>query len=78
MLASVKADDVPVEALERSLARAIGETILFDTLPKLTMSVDIDNLPVSSVLEIITRRLPDYEIETADSYYSRNYTQTQA
>jgi general secretion pathway protein D len=68
-LVSLTADSVPVESLLRSLSHAIGKTVLYDTLPAISISVDINALPVKDVLGICIKRLPDYTIETGDSYF---------
>ena len=68
-LVSLKADGVPVEQILRALSKKIGKTILFDTMPSSQISVDIENLPVMDVLKICTKKLPDYKIESEDSYY---------
>ncbi|HAH62381.1 MAG TPA: type II and III secretion system protein, partial [Treponema sp.] len=68
-LVSITADTVPVESLLRSLSHAIGKTVLYDTLPALPISVDINGLPVKDAIAICIKRLPDYTIETADSYF---------
>ncbi len=68
-LVSITADTVPVESLLRSLSHAIGKTVLYDTLPALPITVDINGLPVKDAIAICIKRLPDYTIETADSYF---------
>lgn len=64
----LKATDVPVENLIRELSHVIGQTILYDPLPATTISVDIQGLPSDKVMEILTRRLNEYVVETHDSY----------
>lgn len=68
-LVSITADTVPIESLLRSVSHAIGKTVLYDTLPALPISVDINGLPVKDALAICIKRLPDYTIEAADSYF---------
>jgi type II secretory pathway component GspD/PulD (secretin) len=65
----IRADDVDVESLIKTLARIINTTILYDPLPRLEISVDIDGLEVPQVLEIFTQRLPGYTLETYDAHY---------
>ena len=67
--ASIKADDTKLELIIRNLSKAIGKTILYDTLPYQTISIDAVNLPVKDILVILTKKYSDYQIETADSYY---------
>lgn len=66
---NMKADDVDVESLIRSLSAAIGVTILYDPLPKTNLSVAIDNLPPAKALEILTRRLSDYALDQDASFF---------
>lgn len=68
-LASVKADDVSVEAIIRKLSKRIGKTILYDSLPASLISLDIEGLPVDEILQICIKKLPDYSLEKTDSYY---------
>lgn len=68
-LVSIKADNVKIEHLIRHLSSAIGKTILYDTLPSLYISVDIEKLSPESVLEICTKKLPDFEIESSNDYF---------
>lgn len=68
-LVSIKADNVKIEHLIRHLSSAISKTILYDTLPSSSISVDIENLKPESVLEICTKKIPDFEVETADDYF---------
>lgn len=68
-LASLKADDVNIELLIRAMSKAIGKTILYDSLPAMKLTVDIDNLPILDVLSIFTKKIPDYSVEDGSSYY---------
>ena len=67
--ASIKADDTKLELIIRNLSKTIGKTILYDTLPYQTISIDAVNLSVKDILVILTKKYSDYQIETADSYY---------
>ena len=68
-LASVKADNLNLESVLRKLSDKIGKTILYDTLPSSVITLDIENLPVSDILEICIKKYPDYAVEATDSYY---------
>lgn len=68
-LISMKAADVPIEAILKKLSAKIGKTILYDTLPSSLITVDINNLPIDEVLNICIKKMPDYSIEVSDSYY---------
>ncbi len=63
--ASIKADDTKLELIIRNLSKTIGKTILYDTLPYQTISIDAVNLPVKDILVILTKKYSDYQIETA-------------
>lgn len=68
-LASIKADSISIEAILRKLSNTIGKTILYDTLPSSVITLDIQNLAISDILEICIKKYPDYSVETKDSYY---------
>ena len=68
-LASIKADSISIEAILRKLSDKIGKTILYDTLPSSVITLDIQNLAISDILEICIKKYPDYSVETKDSYY---------
>jgi type II secretory pathway component GspD/PulD (secretin) len=66
---SLRGEDVPIESLIKALARALNTSILYDPLPDMIMTVDMDNLEPQRALEILTLRLFDYTLETGDAYY---------
>lgn len=68
-LVSMKADDVDVESLIRALSKALETTILYDPLPKTNISVAIDRLTGAKALEILTRRLSEYNLEIGESFF---------
>lgn len=69
---SLDAEDVEVRFIVRTLSRTIGKTILFDTLPKENLTVHVAGTRPETVLEILTRRFPDYRVEsTAQFHYIR-------
>lgn len=68
-LVSVRADEVELQYLVRALSRAIGRSIVADSLPRAQLSVNIENLPPAKALEIMLRRFPDYKIESDDAYF---------
>lgn len=69
---TVDAEDVDLTLIVRSLSRAIGKTILFDPLPRENLSVHVSDLPTGSVLQVLLRRFPDYQVEsTSDFFYVR-------
>jgi type II secretory pathway component GspD/PulD (secretin) len=71
-LVSIVADEVDVQLLIRSLSKAAGTTILFDSLPRANITVNIEALPLEKALEIIMRRFPEYAVVIdADYRYIR-------
>ena len=69
---TVDADDVDLRLIVRALSRAIGKTILFDTLPKESLTVHAADAAPAAVLAILMRRFPDYTVETdKDFFYVR-------
>lgn len=68
-LVSLSAEDTDVESLLRALSKAISQTILYDQLPKVSVSVAIDRLPPEKAIDIITRRLAEFTLEQNDSFY---------
>ncbi len=67
-LVSLAADEVDLTLLVRSLSKTIGETILFDSLPRETLTVNIESVPPEKALEILMKRFPDYSVENEASY----------
>jgi general secretion pathway protein D len=65
----LRADNTEVESLLRALSKAMGKTILYDSLPALSVSLDIEKLAPAKALEIISKRLNEYSLETYDTYY---------
>lgn len=69
---TVDADDVDLRLIVRAVSRAIGRTILFDTLPKETLTIHVVDGEPAAVLGILVRRFPDYLVETdKDFFYLR-------
>jgi general secretion pathway protein D len=66
---SLDADDVDLRLIVRALSRALGKTILFDTLPKETLTVHAAAAEPAAVLEILIKRFPDYNVETGTGYF---------
>lgn len=77
---TLKAEDVPIENVLKSVSKSLGKTILYDVLPEQTVTIDATKLSVDRVLEIITKKLFNYSIETAEDYYyiKNNAQSTQA
>ena len=59
---NVNAEDVDIEMLVKALTRNIGRTILYDQLPRATISVNAENIQITDLLEIIIKKYPDYSL----------------
>lgn len=68
-LLSVKAKDLSPEVILSGIADEIGTTILFDPLPRETVTINAVGLPVYRVIEIITARFDNYHADKHDGYY---------
>jgi type II secretory pathway component GspD/PulD (secretin) len=68
-LVAMRADDVDIQLLVRALSKAVGATILYDSLPRANLSLSIDALDPEKVLEILMKRFPEYRVQAEDSYY---------
>jgi type II secretory pathway component GspD/PulD (secretin) len=77
-LVSLRAKEVDVENLLRTLAKMWNTTILCDPLPRISLSVDIDALAPEKVLDILMQRLQDFYLEKNDSYYYVRRADTEA
>jgi type II secretory pathway component GspD/PulD (secretin) len=65
----LRGEDVTVESLIKALGRAISTSILYDPLPDMIMTVDMENLEPKKALEILALRLSGYTLETGEAYY---------
>jgi len=68
-LITADAEDSDIQLIIRSLSRKIGKTILYDALPRETISIHCENLPIESVLDIIIRKYADYSLEKENGFY---------
>jgi type II secretory pathway component GspD/PulD (secretin) len=73
-LVTMRAREVEAESLIKTLARIWNTTILWDPLPRITLTVDIDGLPPEKALDIFIRRLAEFTLEKQDSYYYIRHT----
>ena len=69
---SVSAEDVELEHLIRALARTARVTILHDQLPRMQLSVFVQDRSVQNILEILIQRLPEYSVvQESGAWYLR-------
>ena len=67
---SVNTENVPIEQLVDFLSRYTNRTILYDTIPKSTITIRVSNASLEDVLNLIIVKLPGFGIERiADGFY---------
>jgi len=71
-LINLNAENVDIEMLVRGLSRNIGRTIIYDQLPRATISINSEGARLIELLEIIIRRHNEYSIvEENNAFYIR-------
>lgn len=68
-LLTLFAKDVEPRLILEKISKEIKSTILFDALPREKLTVNVESLPVSRVLEIVMHRFSNYEVEDLGDYY---------
>jgi type II secretory pathway component GspD/PulD (secretin) len=69
-LVNLNTEDADIEMLVKSLSRNIGRTILYDQLPRATLSINSENASIMDLLEIIIKKYPEYSIvEENNAFY---------
>jgi type II secretory pathway component GspD/PulD (secretin) len=66
---SLRAEEVDIESLIKALAKTLNTSILYDPLPKLSLTVDINNLEVKKALDIIMLRLSGFTLVEDEAWY---------
>jgi general secretion pathway protein D len=70
---SLDAEEVELRLIVRALSKAIGKTVLFDSLPRENLTIHVENVKPAKVLEMLVKRFPDYVVEsTEDFHYIRH------
>jgi type II secretory pathway component GspD/PulD (secretin) len=67
--AALDAEDVEPRLIVGALSRTIGKTILFDPLPREAITIHVENAKPSRILEMLMKRFPDYQVDSADDYF---------
>lgn len=67
-LISLDADNVEVQNIVSVLATQATTTILFDALPRTLVNIHADEIALVDVLNMIIRKLPEYELESDENY----------
>jgi type II secretory pathway component GspD/PulD (secretin) len=75
-LVSVETEDVNIESLIKNLSRAAGKTILYDPLPRASITLHSLNVPLKDMLETIIKKYPDFSlVEENNAFYLRQTAQ---
>lgn len=64
-----KCKNVDIQIIIEHLIDLTGTTILYDNLPRVDLTININNLSILESLEVILKRYSDYEIEENSNYY---------
>jgi len=74
---NLNAENVDVEMLVRAISRNAGVTIIYDQLPRTTISINSEGIRLLELLEIIIRRHGEYSIIYENSaFYIRRAQET--
>jgi type II secretory pathway component GspD/PulD (secretin) len=69
-LVTVLAEDVEIETLIKSISRSIEKTILYDPLPRASISIHSQQTELKDLLEIIIKKYADYSVvEESGAFY---------
>jgi type II secretory pathway component GspD/PulD (secretin) len=68
-LINLDADNVDIEMLVKALSRNIIRTILYDQLPRATISINSEKIKITDLLEIIIKRYPEYSLVEENSAF---------
>ncbi|HAP42664.1 MAG: hypothetical protein A2087_08035 [Spirochaetes bacterium GWD1_61_31] len=69
---TMHADEIDPQQLLRALSRTARKTILFDAMPRATVTIHAENLALERIVEIILLRFPEFRVvSSADSLYVR-------
>lgn len=61
-LVSITAEEVDIETVVKNLARSAGKTILYDQLPRSTITLYNTNSELRNILEVVVKRFSDYTV----------------
>ncbi|MBQ3023934.1 MAG: hypothetical protein IJD23_01325 [Spirochaetaceae bacterium] len=68
-LLTIDAEDVDLTFLLKKISKKINKTILYDQLPKGTVSIHTVDTKISKVLEMLIRKSWDYELIEEEDYF---------
>jgi len=65
-LATLRAEEVDIQLLVRALSKAMGKTILYDSLPRAPLTINAESMAPMKTLEMLIAKFPEYKIEQKD------------
>lgn len=75
--ADIYAEDVEIEKIVKDLSRNFGRTILYDTLPRETLSLNEKDSTLQNALTVLIKKFPDYSVlEENKSFYLKKTTES--
>jgi len=66
---SMRGEDVELANYIKSLSKVIGTSIIYDPLPSMFLTIEMNSVTPATALEILTTRLTDYTVITNESYF---------
>jgi type II secretory pathway component GspD/PulD (secretin) len=76
-LINIETEDVNLETLIRVLSRSVGKTILYDSLPRASISLHSSNIGLKDLLEVVIKRYADYSVvEENGAFYLKQAAQS--
>lgn len=78
-LVNLNTENADIEMLVKAISRNVGRTILYDQLPRATISINSEKVRLIDLLEIIIKKYPEYSIEEENEafYIKRTVDRTQ-
>ena len=75
---NVDAEDAGIQNIVLALSRSAERTVIFDALPRESLSLHVRGQSLEGVLAIIVRKFPDYVLETEDEMHYIRYERERA
>jgi len=76
-IADIYAEDVEIEKIVKDLSRIFGKTILYDSLPRETLSISEKETTLQNALQVLLRKYPDYSVQEENkSFYLKKTTES--
>lgn len=65
----IDTDSVDIETVARAISKSANVTILYDPLPRESITLHVQGSSVADVLEILVRKHPEFSVETGKDYF---------